>query len=83
MTQRRDETTQVKINVRMREALRAEIERDAEAKNVSMNAAIVDRLEASFRNDLVASVIRDLANFLRSAADRMEGLEPHDGAPKK
>ena len=45
---KRKKTARVQINVRMREKLRARIERAAKARDVSMNVETVDRLERSF-----------------------------------
>jgi hypothetical protein len=43
--------------IRMREALRAKLARDAEKKGVTLNAEIVDRLEQSYANE--AKELRD------------------------
>jgi hypothetical protein len=45
---KRKETETVQVGLRIREALRAQIESDAEALGVSMNALISDRLERAF-----------------------------------
>lgn len=45
--------------IRMREALRARLARDAERKGVTLNAEIVDRLEQSYTNE--AKELRDSA----------------------
>jgi len=45
----RDRSATVQLSkIRMREELRAKLDRDAEARNISLNAAIVSRLERSF-----------------------------------
>lgn len=45
--------------IRMREALRARLARDAERKDITLNAEIVDRLEQSYANE--AQALRDKA----------------------
>src|SRR5260370_17665223 len=45
----RDDAATVQLKIRIKEPLRAAIEEDAEARGVTMNAAINDRLEQSFR----------------------------------
>jgi hypothetical protein len=47
----RDDAATVQLKIRMKEPLRAAIEKDAEARGVTMNAGINDRLEQSFRED--------------------------------
>jgi len=49
-TRDRSDTVQLS-KIRMKEALRARLEADAEARRVTLNAVIVDRLESSFRGD--------------------------------
>jgi hypothetical protein len=48
----RDEADTVQLSkIRMKESLRARIEREAAAKGTTMNGVIVDRLERSFAED--------------------------------
>jgi hypothetical protein len=42
---------QAKLNLRMSEALQAKIDEDARERGLSMNAAIISRVEASFRRE--------------------------------
>jgi hypothetical protein len=56
----------VKLNLRMQERLRALVEADAESRGLSMNAAIIQRLERTFREDQ-AVVEREQA--IRSATE--------------
>jgi hypothetical protein len=42
---------QAKLNLRMSEALQAKVEEDARERGLSMNAAIISRVEASFRRE--------------------------------
>lgn len=44
----RDQTATVQLKIRMREALRARLEQAAEARQVSLNAEAVERLQGSF-----------------------------------
>jgi hypothetical protein len=48
MAKRRKQTATVDIKIRMREPLRASIEREAKRRGVSMNAEMVDRLQRTF-----------------------------------
>jgi hypothetical protein len=45
----RDDAATVQLKIRIKEPLRAAIEGDAEARGMTMNAAVNDRLEQSFR----------------------------------
>jgi hypothetical protein len=47
----RDDAATVQLKIRIKEPLRAAIERDAEAHGVTMNTVINDRLEQSFRQE--------------------------------
>jgi hypothetical protein len=47
----RDAAATVQLKIRIKEPLRGAIEKDAEARGVTMNVAINDRLEQSFRED--------------------------------
>ena len=42
---------QAKLNLRMSEVLQAKIEKDARKRGLSMNAAIISRIESSFRRE--------------------------------
>jgi hypothetical protein len=55
----RDDAATVQLKIRMKEPLRAAIEEDAEARGVTMNAAIIDRLEQSFREDARSRDLRE------------------------
>jgi hypothetical protein len=55
----RDDAATVQLKVRVREALRSAIEGDAEARGLTMNAAINGRLEQSFREELRSRDLRD------------------------
>lgn len=46
---KRPPTAQVELKVRLRESLRAKVEKSADAKDVSLNSEAVTRLEESFR----------------------------------
>jgi hypothetical protein len=47
----RDEAQRVHLNLRMREALRKRIARDAKRRGISLNTAIVERLEQSLEGE--------------------------------
>ena len=55
----RDDAATVQLKIRIKEPLRAAIEDDAEARRVTMNAVINDRLEQSFREDGRARDLRE------------------------
>jgi hypothetical protein len=70
--------------IRMREALRAKLARDAERKGVTLNAEIVDRLERSYgeavrdaavidmlvkHNDVGSQLLRDIADEIAKHPD--------------
>jgi hypothetical protein len=55
----RDDAATVQVKIRIKEPLRAAIEADAEARGVTMNAAINDRLESSFREDARSRDLRE------------------------
>jgi hypothetical protein len=55
----RDEAATTQVKIRIKEPLRAAIEADAEARGVTMNAVINDRLERSFRADARLSDLRE------------------------
>ena len=55
----RDDATTVQLKIRIKEPLRAAIEDDAEARRVTMNAVINDRLEQSFREHGRARDLRE------------------------
>ena len=70
--------------IRMREALRAKLARDAEKKGITLNAEIVDRLEDSYgkaardsaiidmlvdHNDVSSELLRKIAFELRNNPD--------------
>jgi len=49
---KRDDADTVQLSkIRMKETLRVALERDAKAQGITLNAAIVSRLERSFRDD--------------------------------
>jgi hypothetical protein len=62
-------TAKVDLKVRMRERLRRKIESAAKAKNVSMNAEMVTRLEDSFKQ---AAFLDDMCAALREELDARE-----------
>jgi hypothetical protein len=55
----RDDAATVQLKIRIKEPLRAAIEDDAEARRVTMNAVINDRLESSFRGDAQSRDLRE------------------------
>jgi hypothetical protein len=55
----RDEAATVQLKIRMKEPLRAALEDDATVRGLTMNAAIIDRLEQSFRNDARSRDLRE------------------------
>jgi hypothetical protein len=70
--------------IRMREALRAKLARDAEKKGITLNAEIVDRLEDSYgkaardagiidmlvkHNDVGSGLLRDIADEIAKHPD--------------
>ena len=55
----RDDAATVQLKIRIKEPLRATIEEDAEARGVTMNAIINDRLEQSFREDARSRDLRE------------------------
>jgi Arc-like DNA binding domain len=65
--------------IRMREALRAKLARDAEKKGITLNAEIVDRLEQSYEKAVRDSAIIDMlvrnndvgSQLLRDIADEI------------
>jgi hypothetical protein len=61
MARTRKAAVTVDIKIRMREPLRAEIERAAKEKNISMNAEMVTRLGRSFDYERALSGAMDLA----------------------
>src|SRR3954447_24995225 len=82
MAKARNETATVDIKIRMREPLRAEIEKAAADRGVSMNAEMVERLSESFRTDNALGGRRTAA-LLRSLAGLVEvcqgvGSPEHD-----
>jgi hypothetical protein len=79
MESTRDEAAVAQLKLRIREPLRAAIERDAEIRGISMNAVISERLEHSFRADdglggpRVSALLRILADAIR-----LSGAGPSD-----
>jgi hypothetical protein len=55
----RDDAATIQLKIRIKEPLRASIEEDAEARGVTMNAVINDRLEQSFREDARSRDLRE------------------------
>jgi hypothetical protein len=51
MTESRTDASTAEIKIRMKEPLRAQIEREAEIRGVSMNAEMIARLEHSYHKD--------------------------------
>lgn len=67
----RKKTAIVNLRVRTKEPLRAQIEKAARKRGVSMNAETVARLEASFRDDDIESALAPvLASLARIEAMR-------------
>jgi hypothetical protein len=65
---KRDDAATVQLKIRIKEPLRAAIEAYAETRGVTMNAAINDRLEQSFREDTRSrGAERDLREVLALA----------------
>src|SRR6516164_278243 len=56
---RRDDAATVQLKIRIKEPLRAAIEKDADARGVTMNAAVNDRLEQSFHEDARSRDLRE------------------------
>jgi hypothetical protein len=55
---RRERTAVVQLKIRMREALRARLEEEANTRGVSINAEVVDRLQRTFEHqDLLPEVL--------------------------
>jgi hypothetical protein len=69
MAAERDDSELVKLNLRMHERLRAQIEKDAGEHGISMNATMVDRLERSFeRQQVLSEYMNEVLGGPRSAA---------------
>lgn len=76
MAPRRKQSATVDIKIRMKEPLRAEIERAAKRRGVSMNTEMVDRLEQAYRAEEALGGPRTAA-LLRALAEigKFEGGE--------
>ena len=67
----RDESAATQLKLRIREPLRAAIERDAERRGISMNAVISERLEQSFQAEdgfggpRISALFRSLVETIR------------------
>lgn len=72
---KRAKTDIADVGLRLREALRAQIERAARQRGVSMNAEIVSRLEDSFRvDDLIGGPeMRDTARLMIASFNALGG----------
>ena len=68
MAARRKQSATVDIKIRMKEPLRAEVERAAKQRDVSMNAEMVDRLEQSFHSAGALNDALDMAYGKQGAA---------------
>lgn len=69
----RKRTATVELKVRMKEPLRAKIEKAAKRRGVSMNAEAVDRLERSFSRDDIwdgDATLRNMALIMAAAFAR-------------
>jgi hypothetical protein len=55
----RDDAATVQLKIRIKEPLRAAIEKDAAVRDLTMNAAITGRLEQSFREDARSRDLRE------------------------
>lgn len=79
----RDQAASAEIKIRMKEPLRAEIERAARRRGVSMNAEMVDRLERSFAETAyppeIAALAELLARVMTDAGRSIEGGNRHAG----
>ena len=77
----RKKTATVQLKVRMKEALRARIEKAAKASRVSMNSEILERLEQSFQienrfgGSHLIEVIETIATVMRSTGRHAEFYE--------
>jgi hypothetical protein len=82
---KRKESATVDIKIRMKEPLRAEIEKAATRRGVSMNAEMVDRLERSFSDEAWASHVfearygKQLAGVLEMVGRAMHETGTHVG----
>src|SRR5690348_12582931 len=81
MAESRTDASTAEIKIRMKEPLRAQIERAAEIRGVSMNAEMIARLEHSYRTDeslgaaLVFAYGKETAALLLIIAKIMEQAE--------
>jgi hypothetical protein len=60
----RQDTANVQLKIRIKEPLRAKIERDAEERGISMNAAVEDRLDQAYRDAEAFGARGGLVRFL-------------------
>lgn len=71
MVRVRDEADTVQLKLRVKESLRARLEREATERQITLNAAVVDRLERSFKYEdscagrRTAAVLLGLAQIAR------------------
>jgi hypothetical protein len=66
---RRQKTDRVQLPIRLRESLRADLEKAAKQAKHSLNAEVVDRLERSVRDELVfgGPEVRGISYLMASA----------------
>lgn len=57
--------SKAEIKIRLREPLRAKIERAAKRRGVSMNSEMIHRLDQSFFGDWHRAATRDFIKYLR------------------
>ena len=77
---KRDRTAIVQLKVRMREPLRAHLEKAAAARGISLNSEIVDRLERSA--DRLGLLEEILVLAYGAAGTLMAGMHVHGGTTK-
>lgn len=75
----RQKTATVQLKVRMKEPLRAQLEKAAKARGVSINADVVDRLENSFRYQEDVFGGRRTFILMKLAADIFHIVEENTG----
>ncbi len=83
-TKRRKKTQRVQINVRMREELRARIEKAAKARGVSLNTETLSRLERSFEIEgedpalhWVMETVTQFAQVIQAQTGKSMWHDPH------
>lgn len=78
---KRKKTAIVQLKVRMREPLRAHLEKAAAARGISLNSEIVDRLERSMDRSVLLEDVLGLA-YGRETGKIMAAIHVHGGTSK-